>query len=115
MAKKKQRQKPKKPKFEIEYVEEVFEHLEVIEQKFHRTIEEAIFEQLSYTPITETKNRKPLEPPAPFEATWEIRFGMQNEFRALYEVDAAEKIVYVLAIGVKDGNRLIVGGEEFET
>jgi len=111
----KKKQKTRKPKFEIEYADEVFGHLEVIEAKFHRTIEEAIFEQLSYTPIAETRNRKLLDQPAPFEATWEIRFGLQNEFRAFYEVDEAEKIVYVLAIGVKDGNRLIVGGEEYET
>jgi mRNA-degrading endonuclease RelE of RelBE toxin-antitoxin system len=115
VAKKKQRSSPKKPKFEIEYAEEVYGHLDVIESKYYRTIQEAIFEQLSHTPNVETRNRKPLEPPAPFEATWEIRFGQHNEFRALYEVKEAEKIVYILAIGIKDGNRLIVGKEEFET
>lgn len=116
MAKKKQqKQTARKPKFEIEYADEVFEHLEAIESKYYRTIEEAIFEQLSYTPVAETRNRKLLDQPAPFEATWEIRFGIQNEFRAFYEVDETEKIVYVLAIGIKDGNRLIVGGQEYET
>ena len=111
MAKKKQRQKTRKPKFEIEYAEEVFEHLEVIEQKFHRTIEEAIFEQLSYTPITETRNRKPLEPPAPFEATWEIRFGLQNEFRALYEVVAVQPGAVTVATGIDQRWSLEVAGQ----
>jgi hypothetical protein len=31
-----------------------------------------------------------------------------------YEIDSAEQTVQVLAIGVKEGNRLFIGGEEFE-
>jgi hypothetical protein len=56
---------------------------------------------------------KPLQGPAPFEATWELRFGPGNCFRVFYEVDPAEWVVWVLAIGVKRGNRLFAGGEEF--
>jgi mRNA-degrading endonuclease RelE of RelBE toxin-antitoxin system len=49
----------------------------------------------------------------PFGATWELRFGPHNRFRAFYEVDSAEQTVYVLAIGVKERDRLLIGGEEF--
>jgi mRNA-degrading endonuclease RelE of RelBE toxin-antitoxin system len=49
-----------------------------------------------------------------FGATWELRFGANNRFRVFYEVDAAEQMVFVLAIGVKDREKLIVGGEEIE-
>jgi len=65
-------------------------------------------------PATRTRNRKPLEELAALGATWELRFGPKNSFRVFYDVDHDEKIVSVLAIGVKEGNRLFVGGQEFE-
>ena len=73
-----------------------------------------ITEQLARTPTTETRNRKPLEEPAPLGATWELRFGPKNSFRVFYDVDHGEKTVSVLAIGMKEGNQLFIGGEEFE-
>jgi hypothetical protein len=36
-----------------------------------------------------------------------------NRFRVFYEVDSALYEVQVLAVGVKDRNRLIIGGEEY--
>jgi hypothetical protein len=71
-------------------------------------------EQLSYMPERETRNRKPLERLTSFGATWELRFGANNRFRVFYEVNAAEQIVEILAIGVKEGNRLLVGGKEIQ-
>jgi len=73
-----------------------------------------IKEQLSHTPTTKPKKRKPLEDPASFGATWELRFGPKNSFGVFYDVNHEEKAVSVLAIGVKEGNRLFIGGEEFE-
>jgi mRNA-degrading endonuclease RelE of RelBE toxin-antitoxin system len=55
-----------------------------------------------------------MDQPAPFGATWEIRFGPDNRFRVFYDVDQAEHQVLVLAIGVKERNCLRVGGEEIE-
>src|SRR2546430_426154 len=60
------------------------------------------------------RNRKPLEEPAALGATWELRFGPKNSFRVFYDVNNEEKIVSVLAIGVKEGNQLFIGGQEFE-
>ena len=71
-------------------------------------------EQLSYTPEQVTRNRKPLERPTSFGATWKLRYGPHNRFRVFYEVDASEQTVTILAIGVKEGHRLVIGGEEFE-
>jgi len=88
--------------------------LDWIEVKYHRLVAATIEEQLSHTPVRETRNRKPLEDPASFGATWELRFGPKNSFRVFYDVDHAENTVFVLAIGVKEGNRLFIGGEEFE-
>ena len=67
-----------------------------------------------HTPLTQTRNRKRLETPAPFDATWELRLGPDNRFRVLYEVDRKQRMVNILAIGVKDRNKLLIAGEEFE-
>ena len=67
-----------------------------------------------FEPNVETKNRKPLRQPAPFAAQWEIRFGPDNRFRVLYDIDEEQHAVQIVAIGEKVGNRLIVGGEEVE-
>lgn len=105
---------PSQAKFELVFAPEVVDHLDVIERKYHRRIQETIDEQLTFSADKETRNRKPLEQPAPFGATWELRFGPNNRFRVFYEVDSAEKTVLILAIGVKERNRLFIGREEFE-
>ena len=46
-------------------------------------------------------------------STWELRCGPGNCFRVFYEVDHAEHTVWVLAIGIKVRERLLIGGEEF--
>ncbi len=74
-----------------------------------------IKEQLTDTPTDEATNRKPLETPAPFDASWELRCGPKNRFRVLYDVDSASREVWVLAIGIKDRNRLWIGDEEYES
>ena len=101
-------------KFTLTFAPETLDHLDTIERKYHRLIQKAIDEQLSYTPEKRTRNRKPLDQPAPFGATWELRFGPNNRFRVLYEVDGGEQIVWILAVGIKEGNKLFIGGEEFE-
>jgi mRNA-degrading endonuclease RelE of RelBE toxin-antitoxin system len=105
----------RRPKFELKFAHEVVAQLDVIERKYHRLIEVTLDEQLGHTPDRETRNRKPLDQPAPFDATWELRFGSNNRFRVFYEIDLEERIVWILAIGLKAGNRLIVGGEEWES
>ena len=105
---------PRLPRFTLVFAPEAVDHIAVIERRHHRLIQRVIDEQLSYTPETETRNRKPLRQPAPFEATWELRFGPKNRFRVLYGVDHERREVQIQAIGVKKGNRLLVGGEEVE-
>lgn len=104
----------RKQSFSLIYDPEVENHLRSIERKHHSLIRKAIQEQLRFEPETETRNRKPLEQPAAFGATWELRFGPYNHFRVLYAVELERQEVQILAIGVKDRNRLIVGGEEVE-
>jgi plasmid stabilization system protein ParE len=101
-------------KYAIDYVDEVYIHLDFIERKYHRLIAAAIRQQLTHTPDSQTRNRKPLVEPTIFDATWELRFGPHNDFRVFYHVAKAERVVTVLAIGVKTGSRLSIGGEVFE-
>ena len=101
------------PKFTVVFAPETVEHMKAIEAQHHSAIGEAIDGQLLYTPNSQTRNRKPLATPAPFDATWELRCGADNRFRILYEVDDRNRIVNILAIGVKERNRLIIGNEEF--
>ena len=104
----------RRPAFTISYAPETYKHLDCSELKYHRLVATTIEEQLSHTPSTVTRNRKPLEEPASFGATWELRFGPKNSFRVFYDVNHEERTVSVLAIGVKEGNRLFIGGQEFE-
>jgi hypothetical protein len=100
--------------FTLIYDPDVANRLRSIAKKHHPLIRSVIEEQLQHEPAVESRNRKPLQQPAAFEATWELRLGPKNCFRVLYAVDLQWEEVHILAIGVKDRNRLIVGGEEIE-
>jgi len=77
-------------------------------------IMQKIREQLLFEPGMETTNRRPLRQPAAFEATWEIRFGPENRFRVLYDIEEEVRVVKILAVGEKQRDRLFIGGEEVE-
>ena len=45
-------------------------------------------------------------------ASWELRIG---KLRVYYDIEEeAENVVYIVAIGVKERNRVWIGGEEVE-
>jgi len=50
-----------------------------------------------------------------FGACWELRCGPNNRFRIFYDVDAVAHEVRVLAVAVKDRNRLLIGEEEYDS
>jgi len=105
----------KKQAFSLIFAPAVKNHLKVIDSKWDSLIRTKIEQQLAYEPDVETKNRKQFRrQPAPFGADWEIRFGPDNRFRVLYKVAHETREVLILAIGVKQGNRLLVGGEEMD-
>jgi len=54
----------------------------------------------------ETKNRKPMRPNP--VAPWELRIGI---LRVYYEIEAAEPVVRILAVGVKERDVVRIGGE----
>jgi len=105
----------KRAKYTLSFAPQAIEHLDLIDAKHHGLLRRTIKEQLTHTPTEETRNRKPLEQPAPFGASWELRCGPDNRFRVFYDVESEAKQVQVLAIGVKDRNRLLIGEEEYES
>jgi mRNA-degrading endonuclease RelE of RelBE toxin-antitoxin system len=100
--------------FALIYDREVQEHLQAIEPKHHTLIDETIREQLQFEPDRQTRNRKPLKRLAPLAAGWELRFGPDNRFRVFYRIDLENHVVRIRAIGVKERNRLFIGGEEVD-
>jgi len=104
---------PEKQPFALVYADEVKDHLRAIEAKYHSAIQSGIESQLPHDPDAETRNRKPLMRPIEFGAEWELRLGPNNRFRVFYQVHTENREVLILAIGVKDRNRLYFGGKEF--
>lgn len=104
----------KRQAFTLSFDAAAIDHMDSIESKHHPVIRQAIKEQLTHTPQEVTRNRKPLVPPAPFGAAWELRCGPDNRFRVFYSVDSESRTVRIMAIGVKDRNRVIFGAEEAE-
>jgi mRNA-degrading endonuclease RelE of RelBE toxin-antitoxin system len=100
--------------YTLAFADEVTKHLRAIQAKYHALIRDRIGEQLRFEPAAETTNRKPLRQPALFGATWEIRFGPDNRFRVLYDIDQDARVVKIMAIGEKHRERLFIGGEEVE-
>src|ERR1700722_6788597 len=101
----------KRPAYTLSFAPEAIEHLGAIDAKHERLLRQTIREQLRHQPTDETRNRKPLDLPAPFGASWELRCGPDNRFRVLYDVDEEAKVVSIVAIGVKDRSRLLFDGE----
>src|SRR5205809_6743438 len=98
----------------LTYARGVTKHLKSIDAKYDSLVRAKIEEQLLFEPNVETKNRKPLRQPAPFGAEWEIRFGPDNRFRVLYDIDEEARVVQIMAIGEKEKERLLIGGAEVE-
>lgn len=73
-----------------------------------RIIVDGIEIHLRYQPTAGSRKIIAMQPNP--VAGWELRLG---DYRILYDVDEAARIVTVEVIGEKRGNRLIVQGEEF--
>lgn len=69
---------------------------------------DAVEQQLTTTPVTPTRNRKPLRPNE--LSSWELRVG---DFRVFYDVDEGAAKVTVKAVGRKEHNKLFIRGEEY--
>lgn len=101
----------KQRRFELEYAPIVRSHLQAIDPKYYSLIRKTLEQQLQVEPDIKTQNRKPLKRPVDFGAQWELRLGLDNQFRVFYKINHEMKRVIILAIGEKRGDRLIIGGE----
>jgi mRNA-degrading endonuclease RelE of RelBE toxin-antitoxin system len=98
--------------FAIHFDAGVKEHMEAIEKKYHSIIREHINQQLLHDPDVETRNRKRLLREVAFAAKWELRFGPDNRFRVFYSIDLVNRVVLIMAVGIKQGSKLFIGGQE---
>jgi hypothetical protein len=103
-----------KQPFDLIYDTEIGTQLGFIERKYHSLIRSTIEEQLTFEPNIETVNRKVLERPVTFGARWELRFGPGNRFRVFYRVREELGEVHILAIGIKERDRVYIGEKEFK-
>ena len=103
---------PRRP-YRIVYDADVGRHLLKIENRQHSLIRRGIEKQLRHEPLSDTRNRKPLLAPSILGAAWELRLGPQNRLRVFYRVERRLREVRVLAVGLKERSRLIIGGQEF--
>jgi mRNA-degrading endonuclease RelE of RelBE toxin-antitoxin system len=97
----------KKRPYRIEYSPPSQQHLAVLDARQRATVLDKVDVQLVHEPTTVTRNRKPLQP-NPL-ARFELRIG---DLRVYYEVDEDERVVEIRAVGIKDRNRVLIGGEE---
>jgi mRNA-degrading endonuclease RelE of RelBE toxin-antitoxin system len=100
----------KRPSYRIEYAAEAEDHLRTLTARDAVTVLDTVPRQLSHEPLVRTRNRKPLEsnPVAP----WELRVG---HLRVYFDVEEEpERVVKIRAVGRKDRNRVLIGGQEVE-
>jgi len=95
--------------FRIVFTPEAINDLRQLRKYDQQRIVAAIETQLLYQPAHETRHRKQLRPNA--LAEWEIRV---QTFRVFYDVDVAQRVVKIAAVGFKQGNTLFIHGEEYQ-
>ena len=97
-------------RYPIMYSPVTIGHLRKLTARQRRMVLDAVDEHLPHQPAVETRNRKPMRP-NPL-APWELRV---EECRVYYDVmEEPERFVIVLAVGIKDRARIVIGGEEVE-
>ena len=95
--------------YRIEYSPDAERHLRILTARQQRMALDGVDAQLCHQPLVETRNRKPMRP-NPL-APWELRI---ENLRVYYDVDEPESVVRVLAVGVKERNRVRIGKDVME-
>lgn len=100
--------------YRIIYTPTSLDHLKDLSARTRAEVVDAIRDQLPHQPEEPTRNRKRLRP-NPL-GPWELRVG---DARVFYEVatpaeEGEEASVVILAVGIKEGHRLRIGGEDVQ-
>lgn len=74
----------------------------------------AIEIQLTHQPTTQSRNRKPMDPDKRFYvAPWELRV---RDLRVYYAVsETPQRVVVVMAVGVKVRERVLIAGKAIDS
>jgi mRNA interferase RelE/StbE len=95
--------------YNIEFMPDAQEQLGHLTARQQAILLNKIQAQLYHRPAEETKQRKKLRP-NPL-ASWELRV---REFRVFFDIDEQEQTVFIIAIGRKKHNTLLIDDREFE-
>lgn len=96
--------------YRIEYSPDAEDHLRLLTARQQAIVVDTVDRQLRHQPTVETRNRKPMRPNP--TAPWELRIG---NLRVYYDVEEEpEAVVYIRAVGVKQGNLVRIGKEAIE-
>ena len=96
--------------YAIHYTQIAEKHLRALPARLQRTVIDTVDRQLMHEPTKATRNKKQMRP-NPI-APWELRIGT---LRVYYDVNEDEgPSVNVVAIGIKERNTVVIGGEVME-
>ena len=95
--------------YEIIYTIEAEEDIKSFRKFEQQFLVDEIDRHLQFEPAIPTRKRKKLRPND--LAEWELRI---DRFRVFYDVQEVVKIVKIVAIGQKQGNKVFVHGEEYD-
>ncbi len=94
---------------EIRWSPDARDHLRRLSAHLHALVLDEVERHLTQRPDEPTQKQKQLaENPL---ATWELRLG---DIRVFYDVNREENTVDIVAVGVKEHNRLRIASEEVE-
>lgn len=93
--------------YRIVYEVSAEEHLSRLSARDQVLVVDAVDRALEHEPTRETRNQKRMRP-NPI-APWELRV---RSLRVYFDVDEDTRTVTILAVGVKDRNRVRIGREE---
>lgn len=86
------------------------QQLSALTARQQRIVADAVEAQLRHQPLAATRNRKPMRPNS--LAPWVLRVG---SLRVYYDAEERpDRAVFIHAVGVKQRNRVVFFGEEFE-
>ena|SRR5207244_2094466 len=87
----------------------VLDDLRWFGRKTGRAILDSATALMEEDPLAQTRNMKTLRP----NPIAERELRLEGKYRLLFNVDAEEKVVRIVVVGEKRGNKLVVQGEEF--
>ena len=101
----------KRRPYEVEFSAAALGHLATLVAGDRKKVLDAVQRQLTCEPTVVTRNRKRMDPDKRlFVAPWELRVGHLRVYYAV--LDEAAATVVVVAVGVKERDRLRLGHED---